>query len=450
MRSPSHHRIIGLHASQSAARGGGRLVSGALAGLLVAGLGLTACSSDEQPSDPNAIEGEILVLTQRTDIVDSVFEADYKKRFEAKYPGVTVRFEAITDYEGEVTIRMNTTEYGDVLLIPNSVTPDQLPNFFEPLGTVEELRQKYRFVTEQAYEGQVYGIALGGNASGFVYNKRVWAEAGITEVPKTPEEFIDALKAIKEKTDAIPLYTNYKDGWPLTQWEANRGSISADPEASNKLAHDDAPWAPGKEHYIIDSLLYDAVAAGLVEDDPTTTNWENSKQLIGTGQVATMALGSWAISQMYEFADDPADIGYLPFPYQVNGKFHSTVGGDYKQAVNRHSKHKAAAKAWITWFVEESGYAEDQGSVSPLVNGPNPDTLADFTELGVEYVELNPAPPGEEGLVNRIDAAAEIGLWNPPYRQRLVDAARGATNETKEDIFADLNAKWAAARASTT
>ena len=72
-----------------------------------------------------------------------------------------------------------------------------------------------------------------------------------------------------------------------------------------------------------------------------------------------------------------------------------------------------------------------------------------MTAAGVEYIELLPAPAGEEGLVNRIDAAAEVGLWEPIYRQRLVDAARGARNETKEAIFADLNKKWADARAST-
>jgi raffinose/stachyose/melibiose transport system substrate-binding protein len=422
----------------------------ALAGVLALGLALSGCSSGGGSNPSAEPEGDILVLTQRTDIVHTVFEADYKKRFEAKYPKVHVSFEAITDYEGEVRTRMNTDEYGDVLLIPNSVTPDQLPNFFEPLGSVDDLSKKYRFVHEQAYNGQVYGIAITGNASGLVYNKKVWAQAGVTSAPTTPAEFIADLQAIKTKTSAIPLYTNYKDGWPLTQWEANRGTITADPDASNKLAHDDAPWAAGKEHYVIDSLIYDVVHAGLTEADPTTTNWENSKTLLGNGSIATMPLGSWAIVQMQEKAASKDDIGYLPFPIQVGGKFHSTIGGDYKNAVNIHSKHKAAAQAWVTWFADESNYATDQGGISPLLTGPNPTTLKDFDTDGVQYVELTPAPSGEEGLVNRIDAAAEIGLWDPKYRQRIVDAARGATNESKDAIFADLNSKWAAAKKSTT
>jgi ABC-type glycerol-3-phosphate transport system substrate-binding protein len=417
------------------------------AGAFALGLG-AACSDDEGGSSTGAITGEITVLTQRTDIVSTVFQ-EYKKTFETKYPGTTVKFEAIKDYEGEVRIRMNTKDYGDVLLIPGSVTADKLSTFFEPLGAVDELKKTYRFVTEQSYQGQCYGFAITGNAVGLVYNKKVWSQAGVTKPPATPDEFLSALQSIKDKTQAIPLYTNYKDGWPLTQWEGMRGVVSADPDASNKLAHDDAPWADGKEHFVIDTLLWNAVNRGLTEKDPTTTNWEQSKGLIGTGKVATMMLGSWAIVQMQGAATDKADIGYLPFPVQVGGKFHSVIGGDYKNAVNINSKNKATARAWVDWFAKESGYAVHEGGISPVLTDQQPTTLADFTAAGVEYLELTPAPAGQEGLVQRIDSASEIGIWDPKYRQRLVDAARGAKKETKEALFADLNKKWAAAKAKT-
>jgi ABC-type glycerol-3-phosphate transport system substrate-binding protein len=409
----------------------------------LAGCGGGASGGGDSGGTPS---GDITVLTQRTDIVDTVF-ADYKKKFEAKYPQVHVKFEAITDYEGEVRIRMNTKDYGDVLLIPNSVTLDQLPMFFEPLGSTDELKKKYRFVSEQAFEGKTYGMAITGNAQGMVYNKKIWQQAGVTAPPKTPQEFLAALQAIKDKTDAIPLYTNYKDGWPLTQWEGVRGITGADPDAVNKLAQDDAPWAEGKEHFVVDSLLYDTVHQGLTEPDPTTTNWENSKGLLGTGKIATMVLGSWSIVQMQQAAKSAsADIGYLPWPVQANGKFHSVISGDYKNAVNINSSHKAAALAWVNWFADESNYATDQGGVSPVLDKPFPDTLGDLKAAGVEYLELTPEQP----IIKKIDNAAEIGLGDPKYRQRIVDAARGAKKESKEDIFADLNKKWSTARAKTT
>ncbi|MEE6263841.1 ABC transporter substrate-binding protein [Plantactinospora sonchi] len=413
---------------------------------LVLSLALAGCGDDNGGSD-GTVAGEITVLTQRTDIVNTVFQ-EYKKTFEAKYPGTTVKFEAITDYEGEIRIRMNTREYGDVLLIPNSVTADMLPTFFEPLGSVDDLEKKYRFVrSEQSFEGTVYGIAITGNAQGFVYNKRVWQQAGVTAPPKTPAEFLAALTAIRDRTDAIPLYTNYKDKWPLGQWEGARGAVSGDPEAGIKLGRDDAPWAPGKEHFVLDSLLFDAVAQGLTEPDPTTTNWEQSKGLLGSGKVATMMLGSWSIVQMQDAAPEPTDIGYLPFPHQVNGKFHTVMGGDYKNAININSKNKATARAWVDWFANESNYAVDQGGISPVISQAMPATLADLTAADTEFIELAPAPKGEEGLADKVGNEAEIALYDGAYRQRLVDAARGARNETRDQIFADLNRKWAETRA---
>src|SRR5690606_9497744 len=231
-------------------------------------------------------------------------------------------------------------------------------------------------------------------------------------------------------------------------FEGFRGTISADAEAANELAHIDAPWAEGEEHFVIDSLLYDATEAGLIEADPITTNWEQSKADLGSGAIGTMFLGSWAIVQMQDAAPSADVISYRPFPHQVDGTFYSTIGGDYKNGINVNSDNKVAARAWVMWFADESGYATDQGGISPRLDGPTPTTLSEFDELGVEYIELAPAPEGEEGLVNEIDSQSEIGLWSPDYRRRLVDAARGASGETKQQVFDDLNSRWADARAS--
>ncbi len=420
---------------------------------------LAACSGSDSgnkttsASAPAAgdITGNITVLTNRTDIVDTVFQ-DYKTQFEAEYPGVTVTFQAIKDYDGEVTTRMSTSDYGDVLLIPTTVTPADLGDFFEPLGKVDDLAKDYRFVkTEQNFDGVSYGLAITGNVNGLVYNKKVWADAGVKELPTTPEQFQSDLQAIKDSSDAVPLYTNYKDGWPLTQWESDRCGVTADPNCVNALATTDAPWTEGSDHFVIDSLIFDAVKGGLTEADPTTTNWDQSKIDLATGKIATMALGSWSIQQMMDAATtagmDPADIGYMPFPAQVDGKFHSVASGDWKNGINVNSKNKDAARAWLFWFADKSGYATANGGLSPRLDGPMPSTLGDFDAAGVEYLELTPADVGQESVVNDIDTQAEIGLWSPDYRQRIVDAARGASGETKESIFADLNSRWAAAKA---
>ncbi|MFE2428874.1 ABC transporter substrate-binding protein [Streptomyces sp. NPDC059373] len=425
----------------------------ALAGaLLTAGmLTVAGCSGGSTPSNetatapgkPGDVSGEIKVLTHRTDLVQNGTMNQYAAEFNKIYPKVKVKFEAITDYEGEVKIRMNTANYGDVLMIPAAIAKNDYPKFFAPLGSAKELGATYRFADKTTVAGKVYGIATFGTANGFVYNKAVWKQAGITDWPTTPAQFLDDLKAIKSKTGATPYYTNFKDGWPLTAWTSVIGSVSCDTKANDKLVTSPNPWAKGSDLNVADTLLYDIVHGGLAEKDPTTTNWENSKGLIAKGDIATMQLGSWAITQMQDAAKkagkDPADIGFMPFPAQVGGSYCSVLASDYQQAVNIHSKNKTAARAWIDWFTDKSGEALKEGAVSPLKDSPLPTTLKPYTDAGVKLIELSQA---KNAQVNIIDNAAEIGLQKPDYRQKLVDLARGAQKGTLQGYFTDLGKRW--------
>ncbi|GAA1988287.1 ABC transporter substrate-binding protein [Catenulispora subtropica] len=430
-------------------------------GMLAAGLVLAAagCSNATShspsggsggaaaaPADPAKVSGTITVLTNRTDLVKDGTLKKYADQFNQVYPNVTVKFEGHTDYEGDVKIRMSSSDYGDVLLIPNALGQAEYPRFFADLGSATALGQKYRFVSKATVNGEVYGLAQNGNAVGFVYNKAVWAKAGITDWPKSPDEFLADLGQIKAKTGAIPYYTNYKDGWPITKWQDALGAASCDVDAGDALASSQAPWAAGTELNTIDTLMYDVVKRGYSEADPTTTNWEKSKSLLGTGQIGTMWLGSWAVSQMQAAATAAGgkadDIGFMPFPAQPNGKFCTVAGPDYQLAVSIHSAHKDAARAWVDWFVDKSTYAQDQGDVPTLKSAALPAALQPFQNAGVNMIELSQA---KTATVNTIDDASEIGLTKPDYRQHIIDLARGAASGSLESDFADLNKKWSEA-----
>jgi raffinose/stachyose/melibiose transport system substrate-binding protein len=415
--------------------------------LTVAGCsgGATGGGTAAAPTDPKTVSGDITVLTHKTDLAADALDR-YAAEFNKIYPNVHVKFEAISDYEGQVKIRMNTNQYGDVLMIPGAVPLADYPKFFAPLGTSADLGQKYRFIEGGTYEGQVYGVPINGNANGLVYNKAVWQKAGITKFPTSMDEFRADLQAIKAKTGATPLYTIYHEGWPMGAWQGALGSSTCDPKSNDNLATDPAPWSPGKEMYQIDSLLYNVVHDKLSEADPTTTSWDGAKSQIATEKVGTLMLGSWAISQMMEASrkagTDPANIGFMPWPVQVNGKFCSVIGADYRQAVSIHSEHKEAARAWLDWFVDKSTYAQDQSLLPTLKNGEMPATLKAYQEAGVEFIELTSE---KSAAISKIDNESEIGLGAPDYRQRIVDLARGTAKGTLDAEFAKLNQKWAAA-----
>ncbi len=424
----------------------------AIAGLVTAGIALAGCAGGGGAADPDntldgEVKGDVKVVTWRTDLVEDGTYDKWIAAFTAEHPDVNVTVEGITDYAGEMLTRMSTSNYGDVIGIP-AIKPEQYDQFLEPLGDTSSFEDTYRFLPAASYDGTQYGIAWGGNANGVVYNKRIWEEAGITTPPTTEEEWLEDLQKIKDSTDAIPLYTNYKDGWPLTQSFGNLGVVTGDPDAPVTMAEDPAPWTEGSDVYAIDSLLYDSVAAGLTEADPLTTNWEQSKVDLGTGKIATMTLGSWAISQMQAAAEDNGasadDIGYMAFPAEVDGQQYAVIGGDYNLAVSKHSQAKAAAWAFITFLVEESGYTEDQGMISTLKSADLPPNLQGFTDAGVELMEINPAPAGKEGLINEIADDSKVDLYGPIYRQKLIDIARGAAGGDKASYFAELNTAWGA------
>lgn len=413
---------------------------------------LTSCSgSSEEPTDSGEVSGDITFLTNRTDLEEAGVFDEYIAEFQQEYPDVNVTVEAITNYADDVRTRMSSPNgYGDVLLIPN-VPSDQFADFFEPLGDVEDLAETYRFQAPASFDGVQYGIALGGNANGVLYNKEVFEEAGITELPKTHDEFIDALQAVADNTDATPYYTNYKDGWPLGgQWTSNIGAITGNVDAQNEMAHDTSPWTEGTDIYAIDSLLYDIVADGLNEADPLTTNWEQSKNDFATGKIGTMVLGSWAISQFQAAAEDagvdPSAVGFMAFPATAeDGTQYATIGGDYNLAINVNSSHKAAARAWLDWLVEESGFTDSQGMISALKSADLPENLSSLEEEGVELIETAPAPAGEEALFNNVADTSQVDVWGNIYRQQLVDTARGQASGDKDSFFADLNQRWGAA-----
>ncbi|MFF7901416.1 ABC transporter substrate-binding protein [Streptomyces sp. NPDC007920] len=418
--------------------------------LLLAGCtgtgGVAQGQDAEAPKDPAKVSGTITVLTQRTDLVQDGTMKKYAAAFNRTYPKVKVEFQALTDYESEVKIRMNTENYGDVLMIPDVIKKSDYPKFFASLGTRAERAEKYRFTDFTTVDGKVYGQSPIGVMPGFVYNKKVWERAGITRWPTTSAEFLADLKAVKDRTGATPYYTNFAAQWPLTSWTYVNGSVHCDTGATTKLAEGD-PWARGADLRVGDTLLYDIVSRGLAEKDPTTTNWEASKARLAKGEIATQWLGTWAIVQFQDAAKkagvDPGDIGFMPFPAQNDGTFCGVVGPDYNQAVNIHSRHKEAARAWIDWFTDRSGYDKDNLAISPLKDAPLPDVLAPYRDAGVKLIELDDTAGAR---VKLIDDESEVGIYKPGYRQNLVDLARGARKGSLDGFLGGLGEKWDAAR----
>ena len=231
-----------------------KIMSLALAASMMLSMGIAGNASEagEVPTIDQITVGEdykdltasVKILTNRTDIVDTVYKG-YAEQFMELYPNITVTYEGITDYEESLNLRLTTGDWGDICFIPTGVSKNELAGYFISLGSYDTLDPVYNFVQDKSYDGQVYGIANGGTASGVVYNKRIWKEAGITELPTTPDGFLEDLQIIKDNTDSIPLYTNFSAGWPMGAWDAYIG-VAATGDAdfmNNTIVHMTDPFA---------------------------------------------------------------------------------------------------------------------------------------------------------------------------------------------------------------
>ncbi len=387
----------------------------------------------------------IKFIHHKTDREEDGTMADLIAKFNEMYPNITVETEGVTDYAEDSLLRLSSGDWGDIMFIP-AVDAADLPTYFVPYGTVEEMSEYVNFADQWKNGDLCYGIGYMGNAQGVLYNKKVFADAGITELPKTPDEFIAALQAIKDNTDAIPLYTNYAAGWTMGgAWDAYLGAITNGDETwlNQKFIHTAEPFkdnGDGTGPYALYKILYDATAQGLIEEDYTTTDWEGCKPMINNGEIGTMVLGSWAIAQMKAAGDHPDDIGYMPFPITVNGKQYATAGPDYCYGINVNASddNKAAAMVFVKWMVEESGWCDLEGGYPISKNAPS-----SFVFEGVNVVNNVTALPGEEDIMNELNAESELSFnqGGDAKVQRIVEAAfTGA--ESFDDIMAEWTQAW--------
>lgn len=377
----------------------------------------------------------------------------YLADFNELYPNITVEIRTSTDYDGEITNELPSGQYETVTCIRNLDKAD-LPVYYMSYGDYDTISQTINYADNSMYQNQVYGIASTANAGGVVYNKKVFEQAGITELPKTPDEFLAALQKIKDNCPGVdPLYTNYSDGWALSgQWDAYIGiAATGDPKYKNqKLARTENPfkdYGDNTHAYAVYKILYDAVAQGLTEEDYSTTNWEACKPRMNNGEIGCMVLGSWALPQMKIAGDNPDDVGYMAFPISVDGKQYAAASADggYGINVNATDDEKKAALVFVKWLVERSGYAYNEYSL-PVVKGA--ETQLSFD--GVEMITEEPALEGEEDLLNAINSESEVNIDQDGNGVRLSTLIEHAANGdmTYDEIVAEWNQAWSDAQES--
>lgn len=448
-----------------------RLLTIALAGAMC--LGLAACGSNSSSGKSSSesdekkeltysgtvlgentdLKADITVFNHRTDLDSDDYNGttwkEYLAAFNKDYPNIHVTITTDTNYADDAMTHLQSGDYETVMMIP-AINKSDLSSYFMPFDTLDNMKKEINYADTWEYDGEVYGVPSTATTQGIVYNKKVFEKAGITDLPKTPEDFIADLQKIKDNTDAIPLYTNYAAGWTMGAWDAYiSGNATGDPTYLNqKFVHTKNPFSdPGDDThaYNVYKILYDAVSKGLTEDDYTTTDWEGCKGMINNGKIGCMVLGSWAYPQMEAAGKNGDDIGYMPFPMTVDGKQYATAGADYSWGINNSvsDEVKQAALIFVKWMTDKSGFSYNEDGLP--VSKTDDRTKLSFD--GVDFVTDEPALKGEEDYLNEMNSESELNFNNGGNEkvQAIVEhASKG--DESFDDIMKEWNQKWSDAQ----
>ncbi|RCG32157.1 extracellular solute-binding protein [Sphaerisporangium album] len=173
----------------------------------------------------------------------------------------------------------------------------------EPLNSLyDELKLKDVFpqqlVDQLTYEGNVYSVPVNIHRSNVLwFNPQVLKEAGVAGPPKTIEEFVTALEAVK-KTGKIPLSIG-------SEWTAVHlmesvllGSLGTD--AYNALWAKGADWSGPAVTKALESFKTILSYAGPPQDD-----WQPASKQVADGAAAFNIMGDWA----YGYFHNPPDGG---------------------------------------------------------------------------------------------------------------------------------------------
>ncbi|MCZ4125398.1 extracellular solute-binding protein [Streptomyces sp. H39-S7] len=390
-------------------------------------LGATACggSSDNKSTgdaakDPAGVSGEITYW----DTSDATNEAPvYQaliKTFEAKYPKIKVKYVNVpfADVEQKFkTAAQSGKGAPDVVRADVGLIPEYASlHYIAPLDGTAALKDTADFtqgpLNTTKYEGKTYGVPSVTDTLGLLYNKEIFAKAGIAKPPTTWDEFISVSKTIKDKTGVTGTYLNpdtyflmpmlFGEGTDLADAAAKKITINS-PEAVKAVTK-------AKQIYDTSSQKVDFASA-----------YDNMQTSFKNGKVAMLIQGPWSVSDDISgsaFKGKESNLGYAPVPAGSTGKPQAPTGG-HDLAVYQGSKNLDASYLFTEFMTNSASQvtiATKTGTLPTRTSAYTPAVTADAKIAGFKGI-MDTARP-------RV-ALPQVGSLFTPLQQQYVKILQG-------------------------
>ncbi|GKQ33658.1 extracellular solute-binding protein [Streptomyces sp. A012304] len=280
--------------------------------------------------------------------------------------------------------------------------------FFLPLDGTEALADQAKFksnLVEQAkYEGKTYGVPFVTDTLALVYNKALFAKAGITEAPKTWDDLKKAAATIKDKT-GVDGYWGSTQAYYAQSFLYGEGTDTVDVDAKKITVNS----AQAKKAYGTWLGLFDG--KGLHKADTTADAYAHIQDAFVNGKVASIVQGPWEITNFYKGSafKDKNNLGIATVPAGSTGKAGAPTGGhNLSVYAGSDSAHQKAALKFVNFMTS----AKSQATIA-LKNS----TLPTRDDAYTDQVKADPGIAGYQTVLAAAQPRPALpeysSLWGP-------------------------------------
>jgi len=234
---------------------------------------------------------------------------------------------------------------------------------------MSDVQQAYVKMVTSMYSGSgVYGVPYATNASGIIYNKDLFTQAGIANPPTTWTEFTTDIAALQAK-GIVPLELGIQgsDNWTtMCVWNSIAPSIQPANFGQDRLANKakfDPTMGPVVQKYL-DTIKFAQSGFNGAALNDVLADFAN-------GKTAMLINGSWEIAGIKQL-NPSVNFGIIPFPTtDTASQNYLTSGVDVLFAVPSSSPNQAADQALVSFLLQPDQalkYSQEQVAFS-AVNG---------------------------------------------------------------------------------
>ncbi|MEU2627176.1 extracellular solute-binding protein [Kitasatospora sp. NPDC007106] len=325
---------------------------GIAASALVAALAvsLAACGSSGSGSDAKGDGGPVTITYWDTSNATNeapTYQALVQK-FEAANPNIKVNFVNVPFDQAQNKLQTAMGAKGAPDAFRSEVgwtSAFAKAGFLEPLDGTPALPDASAFqpslVQQAKFDGKTYGAPLVTDTLGLLYNKDLFAKAGIAKAPTTWDELKTDAAQIKDKAGVDGFFMRAGDGYFALPFLFGEGTDMVD--AKGKKISINSPEATKA----VETYKSMFTSPGTAKADVTTDSYAHMMDAFNTGKVAMIIQGPWEITNIYKGAafSNKANLGIAPVPAGSTGKAGAPTGGhNVSVYAGSDAAHKAAAE----------------------------------------------------------------------------------------------------------